>query len=56
MDLHDKMLEAQEKLNEVELIFCDLLNGGELDPDQTEDAERMVKYLEALQIQCMGIS
>ena len=54
--MEDQMLEVQEKINDAELMLCDLLNTGELDPDQTEDAKRMIEKLEDLQIECMGFS
>ena len=54
--MEDQMLEVQEKINDVELMIRDFLNTGELDPDQTEDAERMIQKLEDLQIECMGFS
>lgn len=54
--MEDQMLDIQEKLNDIELMICDLLNTGELDPDQTEDAERMIQKLEDMQIECTSFS
>lgn len=54
--MEDQVLDIQEKINDVELMIRDLINTGELDPDQTEDAQRMIQKLEDLQIECMGFS
>ena len=56
MDLMDLVNEAQERLNEATYLMCELINTGSLDPDQIEDAERIIRYLDAIKNEFVGFS